>query len=211
MQRKYTCLKRFCSRSGRVDDEATYSICLKIVHGGTKNRQSVGQEEQYYRGDSQFLSGCSALLYILSALVDICWPCTVQLLRMQKIYSQSERSNLINQEWHVVVHYVLTGQNVEFPFFFMTSSLHLLRSQLMELQFAQVKNLSTKPLDVSLPPFHTGATRLESSAYFWDRAYLYTAFASLKSVYFNLAYLQTSFGVRLSRIHFSLCGGEMNA
>ena len=106
MQRKYTCLKRFCSRSGRVDDEATYSICLKIVHGGTKNRQSVGQEEQYYRGDSQFLSGCSALLYILSALVDICWPCTVQLLRMQKIYSQSERSNLINQEWHVVVHYV---------------------------------------------------------------------------------------------------------
>ena len=76
----------------------------------------------------------------------------------------------------------------------MTSSLHLLRSQLMELQFAQVKNLATKPLDVSLPPFHTGATRLESSAYFWDRADLYTTFASLKSVYFNLAYLQTSLG-----------------
>ena len=45
-----------------------------------------------------------------------------------------------------------------------------------------------------LPPFHTGATRLESSVYFWDRANLYTTFASLKSVYFNLAYLQASLG-----------------
>ena len=67
----------------------------------------------------------------------------------------------------------------------MTSSLHLLGLQLMELQFAQVKNFSTKPLDVSLPPFHTGATMDESSAYFWDRADLDTTFASLKSVYLN--------------------------
>ena len=54
---------------------------------------------------------------------------------------------------------------MEFPFFFMTSSFHLLGLQLMELQFAQVKNFSTKSLDVSLPPFHTGATMVESSAY----------------------------------------------
>ena len=37
--------------------------------------------------------------------------------------------------------------------------------QLIELQFAQVNNASTKSLDVSLPPFHTGATMVESSAY----------------------------------------------
>ena len=55
----------------------------------------------------------------------------------------------------------------------------------MELQIAQVKNFSTKPLDVSLPPFHTGATMVESSPYFWDRADLDTTFASLKSVYLN--------------------------
>ena len=54
---------------------------------------------------------------------------------------------------------------MEFPFFFMKSSLHLLGLQLMELQFARVKNISTKPRDVSLPPFHTGATMVESSAY----------------------------------------------
>ena len=53
---------------------------------------------------------------------------------------------------------------MEFPFFFMKSSLHLLGLQLMELQFARVKNISTKPRDVSLPPFHTGATMV-SSAY----------------------------------------------
>ena len=47
----------------------------------------------------------------------------------------------------------------------MTSSLHFLGLQLLELQFAQVKNFSTKPLDVSLPPFHAGATMVESSAY----------------------------------------------
>ena len=35
----------------------------------------------------------------------------------------------------------------------------------MELQFAQVKNVSTKSLDVSLPPFHTGSAMVESSAY----------------------------------------------
>ena len=54
---------------------------------------------------------------------------------------------------------------MEFHFFFMTSSLRLLGLQLMELQFAQVQNFSTKPLDVSLPPFYTGATMVESSAY----------------------------------------------
>ena len=54
---------------------------------------------------------------------------------------------------------------MELPFFFMTSSLHLLGLQLMELQFAQVKNVSTKSLVVPLPPFHTGATMVESSAY----------------------------------------------
>ena len=47
----------------------------------------------------------------------------------------------------------------------MTSSLHLLGLQLMELQFAQVKNVSTKSLVVPLAPFHTGATMVESSAY----------------------------------------------
>ena len=36
------------------------------------------------------------------------------------------------------------------------SSLHLLGLQLIKLQFAQVKNVSTKSLDVSLPPFHKG-------------------------------------------------------
>ena len=47
----------------------------------------------------------------------------------------------------------------------MTNSLHLLGLQLIELQFAQVKNFSTKSLAVSLPPFHTSATMVESSAY----------------------------------------------
>ena len=37
---------------------------------------------------------------------------------------------------------------------------HLLGLQLMKLQFAQVKNVSTKSLDVSLRPFHGGATIL---------------------------------------------------
>ena len=55
---------------------------------------------------------------------------------------------------------------MEFPFFFMTSSLHLLGLQLIELQFAQVKNASTKSLDVSLPPFHTGAIMFESNCVF---------------------------------------------
>ena len=59
---------------------------------------------------------------------------------------------------------------MEFPFFFMTSSLHslglqLIELQFIELQFAQVKNSSTKSLDVSLPAFHTGATMVESSAH----------------------------------------------
>ena len=45
---------------------------------------------------------------------------------------------------------------MEFSFFFLTSSLHLLGLQLIKLQFAQVKNVSTKSLDVSLPPFHKG-------------------------------------------------------
>ena len=35
----------------------------------------------------------------------------------------------------------------------MTSSLHLLGLQLIGLQFAKVKNASTKSLDVSLPPW----------------------------------------------------------
>ena len=35
----------------------------------------------------------------------------------------------------------------------------------MELQFAQIKNVSTKSLDVSLPPFDTGVTMVESSVY----------------------------------------------
>ena len=47
----------------------------------------------------------------------------------------------------------------------MTSSLHLLGLQLMGLQFAKVKNVSTKSLDISLPPFHTGAAMVESRAY----------------------------------------------
>ena len=54
---------------------------------------------------------------------------------------------------------------MEFPFFSMPSSLHLLGLQLIELQFAKVKNFSTKSLDVSLPPFHSSATMVESSAY----------------------------------------------
>ena len=61
----------------------------------------------------------------------------------------------------------ITDNKIEcgLPFFAMTSSLHLLGLQLMEFQFAQVKNFSTKPLDVSPPPFHTGATMVELSAY----------------------------------------------
>ena len=35
----------------------------------------------------------------------------------------------------------------------------------MELQFAQIKNVSIKSLDVSLPPFHMGVTMVESSVY----------------------------------------------
>ena len=54
---------------------------------------------------------------------------------------------------------------MEFPFFFMTSSLDLLGLQLIELQFAEVKSASTKSADVPLPPFYTGATMVESSAY----------------------------------------------
>ena len=47
----------------------------------------------------------------------------------------------------------------------MKSSLHLLGLHVIELQFAQVINSSADPLDVSLPPFHAGATIPESSAY----------------------------------------------
>ena len=61
------------------------------------------QEKQYCRIDTQFLYGCSVLFYILSARVDICWPCTVQFLGVRKIYSHSERSNLMNQGmlWYI--------------------------------------------------------------------------------------------------------------
>ena len=60
--------------------------------------------------------------------------------------------------WYITNNRIERG--VPFPLY-----LHLLGLQLMELQFAQVKNFSIKPLDVSLPPFHTGATMVESSAY----------------------------------------------
>ena len=53
---------------------------------------------------------------------------------------------------------------MEVPFFLLTSSLHLVRLHFIELQFDQVENFSTNPLDVSLTPFHTGATIVESSA-----------------------------------------------
>ena len=62
--------------------------------------------------------------------------------------------------WYITYNRIECGS-----FFFMTSSLNLLGLQLIELQFAQVKNASTKSLDVSLPPFHIGATMVESSAY----------------------------------------------
>ena len=52
--------------------------------------------------------------------------------------------------WYITYNRIECGV----PSFFMTSFLHLLGLQLMELQFPQVKNVSTKSLDVSLPPFH---------------------------------------------------------
>ena len=66
-----------------------------------KITRKLSQRVRCYRNGNQFLSGCNALFYILLKRVDICWPCTVQLLHVQRTYSHSERSNLIIQEWHV--------------------------------------------------------------------------------------------------------------
>ena len=63
--------------------------------------------------------------------------------------------------WYITYNRIECG----FPFLLYDKFFTLAGLQLIELQFAQVKNASTKSLDISLPRFHTGATMVQASAY----------------------------------------------
>ena len=63
--------------------------------------------------------------------------------------------------WYITNNRIESGV----PFLLYDKFFTLVRVTAIELQFAQVKNFSTKPLDVQLPPFHTGATMVESFLY----------------------------------------------